>query len=108
MRTVASQRASELGPRDPVARRTCAVEPPQRIALINRCAETLQSRGYREIDFILGQFSLPWTDHWDGRGGTEYDYVRDMLAGAHVDSAALIVWVPNTRSWLLRRHFGTR
>ena len=67
------------------------VEPKERIPVINRCARTLASRGWAEIDFILGQFGLPTTDQW-GSGGDdpEYNYVRDMLGSRYADDENIL------------------
>lgn len=50
----------------------------QRINLIKKLAGRLGERGFIDGDLVLRQFKLPWTDSWNGSGGTT-DYFLAML-----------------------------
>lgn len=50
----------------------------QRINLIKKLAKYLGELTWSEGDFILRQFSLPWTDMWQGSGGQE-EYFFNMI-----------------------------
>ena len=58
----------------------------ERIEVINRCATSLAGSGWNDIDFLLGQFSLPTSNIWNDRSDdTEFNYVRTMLAQSVTD-----------------------
>jgi hypothetical protein len=60
------------------------VDRIERIEIITRCASSLTGRGWRDIDFLLGQFDLPTSNSWgDTSPEREFNYVREMLSSSH-------------------------
>lgn len=55
------------------------MKPGQRIKLIKEIATALSVYEWTDIDLILRQFSLPWSDSWSG--GNQYEY-----AVAHIEN----------------------
>jgi hypothetical protein len=55
------------------------LSPSQRIALIKGIGKALSPEDWRLIDVTLKQFSLPWTDRWNG---SRSDYVLEMIENA--------------------------
>ena len=60
-----------------------ALSPSNRINLIKEVAIRLSQEEYPLIDLTLKQFSLPWSESWNG---TRYDYVLAMLENAPDES----------------------
>jgi hypothetical protein len=58
---------------------TVPLSPSQRIALIKGIGKALSSEEWRLIDVTLKQFSLPWSDQWNG---SKSDYVLYMIEDA--------------------------
>ncbi len=54
-----------------------ALRPGERVRLIQQLADSLQERQWEDIDLLLKQFGLPWTDNWNG---TPRQYLLQMLA----------------------------
>src|SRR4051794_17033564 len=59
------------------------LSPSQRIVLIRGIADALTPVEWTLIDLCLKQFSLPWSDQWEGK---KYDYVIHMLADGPDDA----------------------
>ena len=55
------------------------LSPSERVALIKEIAGRLATEDWPLIDVTLKQFSLPWTDDWQG---TEHAYVLHMIEKA--------------------------
>lgn len=56
-----------------------ALSPSQRVLLIIEIADRLAAEDYSLIDLTLQQFSLPWSDEWQGEKNS---YVLKMVADA--------------------------
>lgn len=55
------------------------MKPSDRIHLIRDVARALGQESWNLIDLTLKQFSLPWTNDWNG-GGDREAYVMDMIS----------------------------
>src|ERR1700722_11116633 len=56
-----------------------ALSPSQRVLLITEISDRLQAEEFPLIDVILRQFSLPWSESWNG---TKEAYVLNMIEQA--------------------------
>jgi nucleoside 2-deoxyribosyltransferase len=54
--------------------------PSERTVLIKEIADRLAPQGWSVIDLTLKQFSLPWSEYWDG--GSLHSYVLSMIGEA--------------------------
>lgn len=53
---------------------------PERVRAIQQIAAEMQSMEWTDIDLILKQFELSWSDSWSGSDPAAY--VREMLSNA--------------------------
>src|SRR5664279_5195643 len=60
--------------------------PGERIALIRESGRLLEPMEWMEIDLVLKQHNLPFTDDWGGAGGDKYAYVIEMIQDADESS----------------------
>lgn len=58
--------------------------PSERIKYIKQISKLLGKEKWELIDLTLKQFSLPWTNQWDG--ANRVDYVMDMIDTASDES----------------------
>jgi len=55
------------------------LSPSQRVVLIKEISDRLSTEDYSLIDVTFKQFSLPWSDQWQG---DKNSYVLSMVAEA--------------------------
>lgn len=65
------------------------LSPSQRIVLIREIAKRLGAEEWPLIDLTLKQFSLPWSDQWNGSAET---YVLQMIGNAQDQSLIDLAW----------------
>ena len=92
------------------------MNPGQKVDLIKKLAGKLGQYDWNDLDLVLRQFGLPWSDFWEG--GDRYKYALQQLEeGADskltaldeylfgAQSSGLLVTPPKPESWL-PNHFG--